>query len=90
MEENKNITVNGVELTPEMLAELKNWGKSRLDDQNDPACFIETLSEIQDFLCSRFSEFGASDIEEYRENADFISGIIHIKTALKPFVTLKS
>ncbi len=90
MDENKNITINGVEFTPEMMAELKRWGEIRFDNENDPACFIETLSEIQDFLCSRFSEFGASDIEEYRENGDFISGIIHIKAALKPFANLRT
>ncbi len=89
MEENKNITVNGVEFTPEMLAELKRWSIGTLDD-NEPLYFMEVLSNVQDFLCKRFSEFDDSDIIKYNENADLISGVMHIKAALKVFTTLKS
>ncbi len=85
----KNITINGITFTPEMLEELKRW---ELEDENDsePMYFIEFLTEIQDYFCTALSNVDAEDIEGYQKIAGLMSKVLNIKAAFKPFTKLKS
>ncbi len=85
MEGNKNITINGVEFTPEMLEVLKFWGEGK-GECNTPLSFLNTLTEIQDYLCEEFANFGDEDIKQYREIAELVCGITLIKSDLKAFI----
>ncbi len=87
MKENKNITINGVELTPEMLGRLKEWDLSHPED-NEARMMIAKLRELQDFLCKLLWLDGLpNDDKEIKQG---IAGIMYIKDQLQPFTILKS
>ncbi len=85
MEENKNITVNGVEFTPEMLEQLKEWN---LNDEKESVVLrlMASLVSLQDYFCKRIWDLGYVNVEE---EAKCISKIMDLKSQLNPFLRKK-
>ncbi len=86
-DKDKNITINGVEFTPEMLGRLKAWDLSHPED-NEARMMIAKLRELQDFLCKLLWLDGLpNDDKEIKQG---IAGIMCIKDQLQPFATLRT
>ncbi len=80
MEENKSISVNGVEFTPEMLKRLKDWNIGEENGEIDN--MLKVLVNIQDYLCERI--WDAYDKSADKEK-QCIADVMYLKNELKPF-----
>lgn len=53
----KNVTVEGVEITPVLINVLKDMAPASEMDLSRPAMHVKTIGEIQDLICRHLSEF---------------------------------
>ncbi len=82
IEELKNITLNGVEFTPEMLEELRCWSEG---GACNPQSFVQILSDVRDFLCNQIVALEVSDKEQCKEMGKLASEITRIRKSLEIF-----
>ena len=78
----KSINVEGVNLTPEIIAELKSWQETSPLDKSLPEELIGELTRIQDFVCRMLMDGYTS-----ADDTKFLFGtIIFLKDKLRIFI----
>lgn len=68
-----------------MLSELQQWYSAPSYDKTTPEIFIDTLTEIQDFLCGQLEDCTDKDIDVQH----LLSNLIGIKRSLKNLIPEK-
>lgn len=73
----KTVTIDGLEISPELVEELKTWCPgSEGDDLNVANVALIYISKIQDYLCRKL---GQIDNEEVKEVAELLDWLVSIK-----------
>jgi hypothetical protein len=73
--------IDGVEITPSMVAVLKEWDENNDGVQSPPERYVSHLSDIQDFLCYQLDVFN-----DFQKVKQLILHTIYIKDDLKRFI----